>query len=146
MDAASQDVRGCVQHLKARGAAKVAVGGFCMGGALTLLAAVKTPEMDAGVCFYGMPPLQAINASAIQAALQLHFANDDDWCTPDSVNQLEKHLKEGNVDFELYRYDAKHAFMNEARPEVYEADCAKLAWTRALAFLDRHISGWQIAG
>jgi carboxymethylenebutenolidase len=48
-DAASMDVRGAVQALKARGAAKVGVTGFCMGGALTVLALTMAPEADAGV-------------------------------------------------------------------------------------------------
>src|SRR5438876_1899680 len=45
-DAAEQDIRGALQHLKQRSKKKVAVGGFCMGGALTLLAALRVPEMD----------------------------------------------------------------------------------------------------
>jgi len=48
-DAANQDVRGAAQYLKASGSAKVGVTGFCMGGALTLLSAVKIPEADAAV-------------------------------------------------------------------------------------------------
>jgi len=47
-DAAAQDVRGAVQFLKARGA-KVGVTGYCMGGALTVLAMTMAPEADAGV-------------------------------------------------------------------------------------------------
>ena len=46
-DAAGQDIRGAVQYLK-QSSKKVAVGGFCMGGALTILSAVRVPEMDAG--------------------------------------------------------------------------------------------------
>ena len=57
-DAASQDVRGAVQYLKARGT-KVGINGYCMGGALTLLAAVHVPEADAAVAHYGYPPLQS---------------------------------------------------------------------------------------
>jgi hypothetical protein len=60
-DAAGQDVRGAVQYLKAR-CARVGVTGFCMGGALTLLAAVHVPEADAGVVWYGFPPLEYIDA------------------------------------------------------------------------------------
>jgi len=52
-DAAGQDVRGAVRYLKASGSVKVGVTGFCMGGALTLLAAVNVPEADAGVAWYG---------------------------------------------------------------------------------------------
>ena len=51
-DAASQDVRGAVQHLKSSGSSKVGVTGFCMGGALTLLSAVNVPETNAAVAWY----------------------------------------------------------------------------------------------
>jgi carboxymethylenebutenolidase len=67
-DAASQDVRGAVQHLKAsRG--KVGVTGFCMGGALTILSLTMVPEADAGVVWYGLPPLEYVDASKIKAPL-----------------------------------------------------------------------------
>ena len=65
-DAASQDVRGAVQHLKASGSNKVGVTGFCMGGALTLLSAVNVPESDAAVAWYGFPPFEYIDASKIK--------------------------------------------------------------------------------
>jgi carboxymethylenebutenolidase len=135
-DAAAQDIRGAVQHLK-QSSKKAAVGGFYMGGALTILAAVNVPEMDAGACFYGIPPLKADAIKKIAIPFVLHFANQDDWCTPAKVNELEAALKQSKSKFELYRYDAQHAFMNEARPEVYEPASAKLAWDRTLAFLKK---------
>ena len=136
-DAATQDIRGALQFLK-QSSKKAVVGGFCMGGALTLLAAVMVPEMDAGACFYGIPPLGPDDFKKIKIPLILHFANHDDWCTPAKVNELEATLKQSKSQFELYRYDAHHAFMNEARPEVYDAACAKTAWQRTLDFLKKH--------
>jgi len=133
-DAAGQDIRGAVQYLK-QSSKKVAVGGFCMGGALTILAAVGVQEMDAGACFYGIPPLDAADLKKIKIPLICHFANKDDWCTPAKVNELEAALKQSKSQFEFYRYDAQHAFMNEERPEVYDAACAKAAWERTLKFL-----------
>ena len=135
-DAADQDIRGAVQHLK-QSSKKVAVGGFCMGGALTLLAAVRVPEMDAGVCFYGIPPLEASELQKIKIPLICHFANRDDWCTPAKVNELEATLKRSKSHFNFYRYDAQHAFMNEARPQVYDAVSAKIAWEKTLEFLKK---------
>ena len=134
-DAAGQDIRGAAQYLK-QSSTSVVVGGFCMGGALTLLAAaLRVPEMDAGAVFYGIPPVDAAMLKGIVVPLILHFGNIDDWCTLAKVNELEATLKESKSKFELYRYDAKHAFMNEARPEVYDAASAKSAWDRTLAFL-----------
>jgi carboxymethylenebutenolidase len=135
-DAANQDVRGALQYLK-QSSKKAAVGGFCMGGALTILAAAKVPEMDAGACFYGIPPLSPSELKAIKVPLICHFGNKDKSWTPAKVNDLEAALKQSQSPFELYRYDADHAFMNEARPEVYDAASAKLAWDRTLAFLGK---------
>lgn len=138
MDAMSQDIRGAILHLKEYAPArKVLVGGFCMGGALTILSAMKLDELDGGVCFYGMPPAAAGDPGTIKVPLQCHFAEIDDWCTPALVDELEAKLKAGGVNHEFYRYKAQHAFLNEARPEVYDAAAAKLAWDRALEFAKR---------
>jgi len=56
------------------------------------------------------------------------------------VTELENMLDESESKFEMYRYDAKHAFMNELRPEVYHAASAKLAWDRTLSFLKKELS------
>jgi carboxymethylenebutenolidase len=137
--ATTQDVRGAVQYLKANGG-KAAVMGFCMGGALTIIAAVKIPELDAAVCFYGIPPAEAADPQQIRVPLQGHFANQDDWCTPAAVNALEATLKSAGVRHELFRYDAQHGFFNEQRPDVHNANDSKLAWERMLGFLNTHLA------
>lgn len=139
-DAAEQDIRGAIQHLKQGSKEKVAVGGFCMGGALTLLAALRVPEVDAGACFYGLPPVDPAEFKKIKIPLICHFANQDDWCTPAKVTELENMLKQAEAKFEMYRYDAKHAFMNETRPGVYDAASAELAWDRTLSFLKKALA------
>jgi carboxymethylenebutenolidase len=136
-DAGTQDVRGAAQFLKTGG--KVAVLGFCMGGALTIIAAVKVPEVDAAICFYGVPPQAAADPAQIRVPFQGHFANSDDWVTPAVVNTLEATLKKTKIKSEIYRYDAQHAFFNESRPGVYDAGAAKLAWERSQAFLKTHL-------
>jgi carboxymethylenebutenolidase len=127
LNVVDQDVRGAVQLLKPS-SKKVAVGGFCMGGAVTLLSAVRVPEMDAGACFYGIPPLGSSEFKKISIPLICHFANLDESYTPAKVSELEAALKHSKSQFELYRYDAHHAFMNEDRPKVYDAASAELAW------------------
>lgn len=135
-DAAQQDIQGAVLYLKAR-SVKCAVAGLCMGGALTLVAAARVPGIDAAVVFYGLAPKHLADPSRINVPLLLHFAEQDDWCTPAKVSELEAELKKGNAPFELHRYDAQHAFMNEARPEVFEPKSARLAWDRTQTFLKR---------
>ncbi len=145
-DAAGQDVRGAVQHLKASGSAKVGVTGFCMGGALTLLSAVNIPEADAAVVWYGYPPLEYVDASQIKAPLMGHWATEDVPFPIATVNELEKKLRSANVNFEFYRYPAKHAFANETADSKnlpilkYDAAAAELAWRRTMDFLAKHLS------
>ena len=138
LDAAQQDIRGAAQYLK-QSAKKVAVGGFCMGGALTILCATRVPEMDAGACFYGIPPADLIAPQNIKIPLIFHVANQDDWCTPAAVNDLEKVLKDASVKHEIYRYDAAHAFANE-RSAAYDVACANQGWERMSAFLKTQIA------
>jgi carboxymethylenebutenolidase len=131
--ATNQDLRGSVTHLKTRGE-KVAVVGFCMGGALTIAAAVHILEIAAAVCFYGISPQDFADPTKIRAPFQGHFANTDDWCTPAKVDELEAALKGAGVKHELYRYNAAQAFFNE-RSAAYDVACATQAWDRMAAFL-----------
>ena len=145
-DAAGQDIRGAVQYLKATGSAKVAVTGFCMGGALTILAACNVPELDASIVWYGNPPLEYVNADAISKPMLGHWAMHDEFFPIAGVDQLEQKLKQAGVDYEFHRYDTKHAFANpksDARglaPLKYNAEAAQLAWERTLNFLQKNIS------
>ncbi|MGE0152719.1 MAG: dienelactone hydrolase family protein [Reyranellaceae bacterium] len=134
-DATHQDLRGAAQHLKGD-SGRIAVMGFCMGGALTIAAAVHAPEFAAGVCFYGIPPAEFADPAKIRMPLQGHFANQDDWCTPQAVNELEKAMVAAGQKPEIHRYDAAHAFANE-RSEAYDVKAANLAWERMLAFLGK---------
>jgi carboxymethylenebutenolidase len=144
-DAAGQDVRGAVVYLKAR-CPKVGVTGFCMGGALTLLAAVHVPEADAGVVWYGYPPLEYIDASKIKLPLLGHYAIDDVPFPIATVDALEGKLRAAKVRFEFHRYKAMHAFANETQVGAnrlpiteYNPEAAALAWTRTLAFFGQHL-------
>ena len=134
--ATHQDIRGAVDHLRGMdGNAKVAVMGFCMGGALTIAAAVHVPNVSAAVCFYGIPPKEFADAADIRIPFQGHFASKDDWCTPAAVGALEAAMRAKGAMPDLYRYEADHAFFNERRGDVYDAACANQAWSRTLAFL-----------
>ncbi|WIT13917.1 dienelactone hydrolase family protein [Paucibacter sediminis] len=138
VDATHQDLRGACQRLAA-GGRKVGVLGFCMGGALTVAAAVHVPGLAAAVCFYGIPPAGLADPAQIKIPFQGHFASRDDWCTPAAAAALEKRMRAAGAQPELYHYQADHAFFNNARPEVFDAACAQLAWERCMDFLRRHL-------
>ena len=145
-DAAGQDIRGAVQYLKATGSAKVAVTGFCMGGALTILAACNVPELDGSIVWYGNPPLEYVDANAITKPMLAHWALHDEFFPISGVDLLEEKLKQAGVHYEFHRYDTKHAFANPKSdvrglpPLKYNAEAAQLAWERTLIFLNKYIN------
>jgi carboxymethylenebutenolidase len=150
-DAAGNDVRGAVAFLKARsiGSGKVAVTGYCMGGALTTLAMMLVPEADAGVIWYGLPPLQYIDASKIgsKRPLMAHWATQDMAFPIGNVDAFEAKLRESSVRYEGHRYPAHHAFANETavgpgRIPIthYDPVWAQLAWDRTMRFFGQHLS------
>ena len=144
-DAASQDVRGAVQYLAARGG-KVGVTGFCMGGALTVLALTMAPEASAGVVWYGFPPLEYVDASKVTAPVLGHWATQDNHFAIAGVDALEEKLRAAGASVEFHRYLAHHAFANETAqgptrlPNTqYDATWAQLAWDRSFRFFGKHL-------
>jgi carboxymethylenebutenolidase len=149
-DAASNDVRGAVAFLKGRaiGSGKVGVTGYCMGGALTILSMMLAPEADAGVVWYGLPPLEFVDAAKIGQTrpLMAHWATQDGAFPIASVDALEAKLREAGVRYEGHRYLAYHAFANETavgpgRLAVtqYDPVWAQLAWDRTMRFFGQHL-------
>jgi carboxymethylenebutenolidase len=138
-DATFQDLQGAVNHLVQRGG-KIGVMGFCMGGALTIASAVHVKGLWAAVCFYGIPPASFADPAQIRIPFQGHFANEDDWCTPALVRQLEDTMRQAGQTPDIHHYQAYHAFVNQTRPEVYDAACTALAMERTVSFLKRHLA------
>jgi len=114
---------------------KVAVMGFCMGGALTIASAARLEGFGAAVCFYGVPPRAFAAPEQIKIPFQGHFGTKDDWVTPEVVAGLEAEMVRAGNPPEIWSYEADHAFFNRTRPEVYDAEAAELAWERMIAFL-----------
>jgi len=144
-EAATQDVRGAVQFLKAR-CPKVGVTGFCMGGVLTLMALANVPEVDAGVAWYGFPSPEHLEAGNIRVPLMGHWATQDAAFAIATVDVLEEKFRAAKLDYTGHRYLAYHAFANETavgRGRIpisqYDAAWAQMAWDRTLRFFGRHL-------
>ena len=137
-DAAQNVVRGAMQYLK-KSSSKVGITGFCMGGAVAMLAA-NSPEISCVAPFYGLPPEQFFDAAKLTVPVQGHFSNTDDFVTPERANTFEAALADAGITHEIFRYDASHAFMNEQR-EVHDRAAAELAWGRLLKFLSTNLAG-----
>ncbi|MBT8211384.1 MAG: dienelactone hydrolase family protein [Eudoraea sp.] len=116
---------------------KVGVVGFCFGGWISNMMAVKVPDLAAAVPFYGGQPKE--NIEAIKAPLLLHFAELDKrvnagW--PD----YEAALKKNNKEYTAHMYPGvNHGFHNDTTPR-YDKEAAELAWSRTVEFFKEHLS------
>ncbi len=117
---------------------KIGVIGFCFGGWISNMMAARIPELRAAVPFYGMQaPL--IEVPAIQAALQLHYA-ESDAAINEGIAAYEKALQDNNKDFVIYHYpNTHHGFHNDTTPR-YDKDAATLAWKRAMTFFKEKLN------
>ena len=143
IDEAEKDMRGAIQYLlnhTATTGAKVGVIGFCMGGALSLYAASKNPQVGACVVFYGIHPNVKPDLENLQAPVLGIYAEKDGFVPPEAVRELETKLKELGKQAEMRIYpNTDHAFFNDQRPDVYHAQAAGDAWQRVLQFFARNL-------
>ncbi|MFD3001192.1 dienelactone hydrolase family protein [Pontibacter toksunensis] len=116
---------------------KVGVVGFCFGGWISNMMAVRIPDLAAAVPFYGgQPPIEDV--PKIQAPLLLHYAELDT-----RVNEgwpaYEAALKEHNKEYTAYMYaNANHGFHNDTTPR-YDKAAAELAWKRTIDFFNEKL-------
>ncbi|GIL22466.1 MAG: dienelactone hydrolase [Bacteroidota bacterium] len=116
---------------------KVGVVGFCFGGWISNMMAVRVPELAGAVPFYGGQPA-AEDVPKIKAPLLLHFAGLDT-----RVNEgwpaYEKALKENNKKYTAYMYDGvNHGFHNDSTPR-FDKPAAELAWQRTVEFFKANL-------
>ncbi len=138
-EAAISIVGGAVRFLK-KGSGRVGVTGYCMGGAVTVLSAACVEGVDAAVAFYGLPDPKSYDSHKIAMPFMAHFANRDEWCTPEKAKAFIKALKSFNTNGQGWFYEADHAFCNDRRPEVYSPEAAAQAWERTITFFKDHLT------
>ena len=107
--------------------------GFCWGGGTVNNLAVASPDLLAGVAYYGAQP-PAADVPKIEGRLMLHYAGLDERINA-GIPAFEEALKAAGVDYQLFIYDgANHAFNNETSAARYDKSAADLAWSRTIAF------------
>jgi carboxymethylenebutenolidase len=146
MDRAARDLSGAVDLLADHPATTgdaLGVVGFCMGGMLSfVLAALRPDQIKALVAFYGFPyGDDQPDYSAIEAAIQGHMAEHDDFFKPETARELEQRLREmgKDVDFTVYP-GAGHAFMAPHNALGTRDDALyAMVWPKAISFLRQHL-------
>ena len=117
---------------------KIGAVGFCFGGWIVNMMAVRIPDLAAAVPFYGGQP-SAEDAAKIKAPLLIHYAGLDTRVN-DGWPAYEKALKENNKDYTEYMYpNVNHGFHNDTTPR-YDKAAAELAWQRTVEFFKKHLA------
>ena len=141
---AGRDMRAAADHLRSLDEVtgdRVGIIGFCMGGQLALHSGQEFPDRFAAVVdFYGVHPSAPLDPARVKVPILAHFATRDGMTPPDVANDLVDRLRDEGVEVEAHFYEADHAFFNDQRPEVYDAEASALAWDRTLDFLRRHLA------
>jgi carboxymethylenebutenolidase len=135
----AEDFVASAKWLKARpeSSGKLGAVGFCFGGGIVNQLAVRLPELNAGVPFYGRQP-GAGDVPKIKAALLLHYAGNDQNINA-GIQAYEAALKANGKAYTLYVYDGtQHGFHNDTTPR-YDENAAKLAWQRTVDFFNRSL-------
>jgi len=134
-----EDFIAAAQYLKSHPdcTGKVGVVGFCFGGWISNMMAVRIPDLAAAVPFYGgQPPLEDV--AKISAPLLIHYAGLDT-----RVNEgwpaYEKALKENNKEYTAHIYpQVNHGFHNDSTPR-FDKEAAELAWQRTVDFFNTRL-------
>lgn len=116
---------------------KVGVVGFCYGGGIANMMAVRIPDLAAAVPFYGSPPAVE-DVPKIKAPLLLHYASLDTRITA-GWPAYEAALKVNNKKYQAFIYEgANHGFHNDTTPR-YDKAAAELAWKRTIDFFKENL-------
>ena len=117
---------------------KVGVVGFCWGGGMANTLAVRVPDLDAAVPYYGNQP-SAADVAKIKAPLLIQYAGLDERVNA-GWPAYEAALKAAGKTYTAHIYEgAQHAFNNDADGPRYHKPSADLAWQRTVDFLNRHL-------
>lgn len=119
--------------------ARIGTIGWCFGGGWSLQAALKLGnKAKACVIYYGMPIMDVEKLKDLNAPVLGHFAKQDDWITPEKVDQFSQVMSKAGKRLTVHSYDAAHAFANPSR-DVYKEDAAEVAWARTINFFNDHL-------
>ncbi|HKE38394.1 MAG TPA: dienelactone hydrolase family protein [Casimicrobiaceae bacterium] len=135
----TEDLLAAVPYLRSRPECNGKIGavGFCFGGGIVNLMAVRIPDLAAAVPFYGAQP-SAADTAKIKAPLLIHYAGLDERIDA-GWPAWEAALKANNVKYQAYIYpNTNHGFHNDTTPRYDEA-AAKLAWSRTIAFFKENL-------
>jgi carboxymethylenebutenolidase len=118
---------------------RLGLTGFCWGGEMAFAAATTVRGLNALVVYYGRSPENLDLVKGIQAPVLAHYAEKDPGITK-GVPATEAAMKKYNKSYAYKVYPgAQHAFFHDLRPDRYNPEAAKEAWSRTLEFFNKNL-------
>lgn len=141
---AVQEIAGAGQYLLQRPectSKKYGIVGFCMGGALAQYAATEDAgNVGAAVSFYGGFKKVQTQWEKLEAPILLIYGENDRGVPAAQGRELHEKLQQLGKQSEVAVYpNADHAFFNDTRPEVYNAEASADAWRRTIELFRRNL-------
>jgi carboxymethylenebutenolidase len=131
------DTGAAVQRLREAGASSVFTVGFCFGGSASWRAAAAIEGLSGAVGFYGRPSRVEDCVADIRAPVLALQAGDDQNITAEDNAAFDEALDATGVEHDIVTYDgAPHSFFDRKQAEFQDA--SDDAWSRTLAFIERH--------
>jgi carboxymethylenebutenolidase len=126
------DLRAAHGELRAMGVGPIGITGFCMGGRVSYLAAVRGLDVACAAPFYGSGIGKLLGP--VSCPLLAFYGDRDDYIPNDEIEKVRR-FHAGDV---VVYPGARHGFFRDGSPE-YEPDAANDAWPRLLTFLRNHL-------
>ena len=117
------------------GVSHFGINGFCMGGTYALRAACELEGISAAAAFYGDVPEEDVLKKLTTPTIFVS-ATKDKWINAEKVAYLEDAVERYELPVTSVKYEADHAFFNNTRPEVYNAEAANDAWPADIGFFN----------
>ena len=117
---------------------KVGVVGFCFGGWISNMMAVRIPDLKAAVPYYGGQP-EASDVAQIKAPLLVIYAELDSRVNA-GWPAYESALKAQGKNYQMINFPGvNHGFHNNTTPR-YDETAAKEAWEKTIAFFRKNLN------
>jgi carboxymethylenebutenolidase len=126
-------IRGAYNYVGS--AAKVFTIGWCFGGGWSLQAAIDGGKQVQGcIMYYGQPEKDVERLKTLNGDVLGFFGTKDKWLNPQVVDEFKTNLHNAGKKFNIYEYEADHAFANPSNP-VYDKVATADAYDKVLTFI-----------
>lgn len=119
--------------------AKIGTIGWCLGGGMSMQAALEAGKnAKACVIYYGMPEQNVERLKKLNAPVMMIWPSKDQWINQKVVDGFNMNMNAAGKSLEVHTYDADHAFANPSNPQ-FDKDKTEDAYRKSIQFLKENL-------